>query len=277
MGTITIIGLIVGIALWLALRPRKAPPPQSQISGEAPSARPSITITATISTSEEVADVDSTYHDVYWFPTEGNPRRLQAKLHLDYQKTDGQRVSRDFDLVSFDRGDEGYRLEGYCHLRGAHRSLSSKAVLSAVDRDTGEVISDLRSYLEDKYRATPEGELSAFWGMHWRELHILLYAAGADGAMRAPERAVIASYCTTLDVGKEFRTIEWDAALKSSVRPSKSEFHSAARELLEKDVPLQPIYEAVIAIVGTQKEVHSEEERVLSYLARTWKGRISAK
>lgn len=136
-----------------------------------------------------------TYH--YWAATEAFGRPIDLRLHLRYQKMNGQIDERDFDLKEFRRGAEGYGLEGFCHLRKDHRSLTSQGVLHCVDRDTGEVIENLLSYIEQHYVASGNAKFDEVCDEHDDELTVLFYIAKADGAMRPAELAVLIDYITS--------------------------------------------------------------------------------
>jgi len=209
--------------------------------------------------------------DAYWFPVEGMPRKLEARLTLDYESTSGKRAKRDVDVSAFYRGDGGCIIDCFCHLRNAKRTLSSKSILRAIDRDTGEVVNDIYTFLEAKYNENPEKAYDTILQTYAWTIFILLYVAAADGAIRAPERQLVVDFCMRRGNPAELTVEKLDALVKGLGRPAKSDFQRYIRERTTTPEVIRDIFETAKAIVATNSKVHTEQERALAYMTKQWK------
>lgn len=209
----------------------------------------------------------------YWIPLERTRRRVHARLRLCYEKTSGEITHRDFDVQSFQRGDQGYGLFGFCHLRQAPRSLVTPGILECINLDSGEVVADVCTFIDDLYVSTPGARLDTVMERHAHELDILLYMAKADGAMRAKEREIILDYIfSVMDPGGPLReAIEED--VKRWQPPTDGEFKKAVRELIKFNRIPTLIYVTELSrqIIATQKTIHPDEARALSYMEKKLK------
>lgn len=208
----------------------------------------------------------------YWIPLEDYSRKVSAHLHVKYMKNRGQIVERDFDLQSFRRGPEGYQLHGFCRLRGRPRTLVSMGFVECFDRDTGEVIPDIKAYIEKIYGATPTGQFDAIFDTHGLEVNILHYLAKADGAMRSGERCIIAAYIAEKlgDNAPSLGVIE--SELKKMYALSVSQFRAATKELAGKKAEsLDELIGMWENQISKKKIAHTEETRALNYMKRALK------
>lgn len=208
----------------------------------------------------------------YWIPLEDYSRKASAHLHVKYMKNSGDIVERNFDLQSFRRGPEGYQLHGFCRLRGRARTLVSMGFVECFDRDTGEVIPDIKAYVEKIYGATPIGQFDAIFETHGLEVNILLYLAKADGAMRAGERSLIADYIAAKlgENAPSIGTIE--SELKNMDPLPVSKFRVAAKELAgQRAESLNELIGMWDAQIAKKKNVHTDEVRALNYMKRALK------
>ena len=107
-------------------------------------------------------------------------------------------------------------------------------------------------------------------------LLVLLYFAASDGAIKAHERTIVCAF---------FKRRSPAAALDDSVvlellanfgRPDKSSFHKLVRERTTEDLVLQDVYDTAWQIVRSNSKMHTEQERAIEYLKKSWKGRIAA-
>jgi len=209
--------------------------------------------------------------DAYWFPTEDMPRKVEARCTLDYESTSGKRTTRDVDVSAFYRGDGGCIIDCFCHLRNAKRTLSSKSIRRAIDRDTGEVINDLYAFLESKYNENPEKAYDAILQSYTWTIFILLYVAATDGAIRAQERQLVVEFCMRRGNPSELTIEKLDALVKGLGRPAKSDFQRYIRERTTTPEVIRDILATAKAIVATNSKVHTEQERALAYMTKQWK------
>ena len=214
--------------------------------------------------------------DSYWFSVEQTPRKVEARLTLDYEGTSGTRTTRDVDVSAFYRGDGGCMVDCFCHLRGARRTLSSKCVRRVIDRDTGEVVDDIFAFLESKYNDNPEKSYDALLQSYAWVIYVLLYVAAADGAIRAPERQLIAEFCMRRGNPAELQIEKLETLVKNLGRPSKSDFQRFMRERTTTPDVILDIFQTSKAIVATNSKVHTEQDRALAYMLKHWKQILAA-
>lgn len=73
---------------------------------------------------------------------------ISANLRIQYEDADGEPSTRDVDVLYY-YPESGY-IFGKCKLRRANRTFRLDRIKEAIDRDTGEVIKGLRSFLRKK-------------------------------------------------------------------------------------------------------------------------------
>ncbi|WKZ15464.1 MAG: hypothetical protein QY317_16335 [Candidatus Jettenia caeni] len=219
-------------------------------------------------------NIDEYSGDLYWFPVEDIPRKINARIRLCYVDTYNNETLRNIDVSIFYRGKEGCKFDGYCHLRKARRTLSSKCVKEAIDLDTGEVISDLPAFFEHKYSETPEFVHGKLFEDHGWKIHVLIYIAAADGAMRVCDRNIIVRFCMNLKSHKLIDSSRIEEILKKLCRPNKFEFHKYIRESNPEPEVARVVYETAKEIVNANSKAHSEQIRCLKYIQEKWKDKL---
>ena len=216
-------------------------------------------------TKDEHAEDDEPPYD-YYSPVEPISRLVSARVHIRYMDSHRNITERDYDITSFRRGDLGYQLNGFCHLRSARRVLVSQGVVACVDRETGEVVSHITSFLDEKYKATPASHFDAMLEDHGDAIAIFTYMAKADGALRAKEREIIIGFMQ--EEMSDGPPAEWlEKQLKESIPPTKYQFECAVRAQSGSENNYRArILEAVNVILATNKTQSEEETRALHYL-----------
>lgn len=224
-----------------------------------------------VSTSD---DAPSEMHDTppdydYFSVKEQFVRKVDLKLRIRYQKTSGQIDERDFDLREFQRGDEGYALEGYCHLRNAERSLVSQGVLHCIDRETGEIIDNLPAYIEKHYNGSPAAVFDAMVIGRRDELTALLYFAAADGTIRPAEHQILIDYILGLMPAGGPSAAEVRQSILDWYPPGKGAFWDAVKNLAAESIDRLPIViEAAERLKATDDESDIDEGRALAYMRK---------
>ncbi len=220
------------------------------------------------------SDLESTNSydpSLYWFSVEEMSRKINSCLTLNYKSTSGNITKRDVDVTAFYRGEGGCMFDCYCHLRKAKRTLSSKSVLSAIDRDTGEVIEDLCRYFNEKYDHNPEKAYDLILEKYAWAIFILSYVAGCDGAIRAPEWKMIAEFCQRRGNPAELVIDKLEAIAKNLGRPQKTDFHRFIREKTASPEIIKDIFETSQRVVALNSKAHTEQERAIAYMMGKWK------
>ncbi|WP_442775519.1 hypothetical protein [Sphaerotilus montanus] len=220
-----------------------------------------------------MTDFDDDYDpSLYWFPVEGIQRKVRVHLRLQYKSTASKVTERDYDVESFERGDGAYMMHGFCRLRNARRSLSTKAAQVVIDRETRKPITDLAAYLEEQYKSTPDYRYDLLLDTHGWAIGLLLYFAAADGAVREPERKIILEFILRLEGFGDLNSAKLDNLIRDAYRPSKTDFHRMVRHH-SGDAPtyLCQILRDSARIIATNKKPHSEQIRAAVYINRQWK------
>jgi hypothetical protein len=104
----------------------------------------------------------------------------------------------------------------------------------------------------------------------------LLYFAASDGAIKAHERKIICEYFKRRSPGVELDDSVILEHLVNFGRPDKSSFHKLVRERTASDSVLQDVFDTAWQIVRSNSKIHTEQERAIEYLKKSWKGRIAA-
>lgn len=105
-------------------------------------------------------------------------------------------------------------------------------------------------------------------------LLVLLYFAASDGAIKQQEREIIASFFKRGSSNIELDISKIIELLKNFGRPDKSTFHKLVRERLVDGAVLQDVYDTAWQIVRCNLRIHTEQERAIDYLKKSWKSQI---
>jgi hypothetical protein len=234
-----------------------------------------------INTSIATDDDDNYDPSLYWFPVEPSQYRVDARLSLQYLNTRGITSDRDVDVFAFQRGIKdsiGHCMFScFCHMRNARRTLSSKCVVKAIDRDTGNSIINVLEFLEYRYNLNPDKPYDVLFQAYGWLLYVLMYIASVDGAVRAPERKIIANFCLKLDESGKIEDGKMDTIIKDLMRPSRSDFHRFIRNSAPTQELAADIVAAIRAIISTNKQKHTEQIRALNYIEKRWKEHLISK
>ena len=263
--------LLGGLAIWIAYRvlgkPRAAPPsPQPDQYGLP------IKITASYddggygSQPRESVDKDE-WEGSFWEVAQ--PLPAKAKLRLKYTDGAGRKTERTVDVRHFGVIGPNTLLIGHCNMRDATRTFRSDRIESCIDEETGEVVSDVRKYLQTKYEQSPNRTKDLLLEGEYDTLRVLLYVGKADGQLRAAEKAVIRDTC--IAITKESRLIDStiDDLLSNMDVPTLQAFKLAVGRLAQRDQAAQSVVmTAAEKMVATQKTVHQTEQEALEYMKK---------
>lgn len=106
-------------------------------------------------------------------------------------------------------------------------------------------------------------------------LLVLLYIAASDGSIKANEREIICNFFKRRNPNAEFDNSIILELLANFGRPDKSSFHKLVRERTTDEAVLQDIYDTSWQIIRSNSKIHTEQERAIDYLKKSWKSRIS--
>ena len=197
----------------------------------------------------------------------GSARSLTKRLQLVYVDGDGNRTQREVTLKSFEPDNPRGLMIGHCSLRNATRTFRYDRISRCTDMETGEVIGNVREFLNAAYDATPVAATDRVLGKNWDLFRILYYVAKADGAMRAAEVEVIAGLFRKI-AGDDSITVDAVKAAMGAVDLANVRgFTAACRKLLADDpAQFERAVEAAKGIVATQKTVHPNEVAALEIM-----------
>lgn len=210
------------------------------------------------------AEKQDTWEGSYWEAAQ--PRACAARLRLVYRSGDGSISRREVTVRGVDAtSDEGLML-GHCHLRDATRTFRMDRVEEAVDLDSGEIVTNLRSHLLGR---EPMGDRSMrlLLDQHFDVMRVLLFVGKADGQLRQAEKTVIAELAQQLTGDANIAADDISAVLNSAGVPTLQAFKLAVGRITDTTLR-QQVLEATRRVIGTQKSVAPAEQEALTYMEK---------
>jgi tellurite resistance protein len=205
------------------------------------------------------------------------PLPAKARLRLNYTDGAGRKTERTVDVRQFGAVGPNTLLIGHCNMRNATRTFRSDRIESCVDEETGEVISDVRTYLQTKYDQSPDRTKDQLLEGEYDTLRVLLYVGKADGQLRAAEKAVIRDTCVAITNDSRLTVDNIDELLASMDVPTLQAFKLAVGRLAKRDQAAQAlVMTAAEKIVATQKTVHQAEQEALDYMKKRFSNGANA-
>lgn len=194
-------------------------------------------------------------------------RSIKKRVQIDYRDGNGNPTTRAVDIQKFEPSGADGMVLGWCHLRGARRTLRFDRMARVVDLETGEIIPDLQATLNAEWAASTEPVLDRLFSEHNDALKLLLYAAKADGAMRAKELEVIAKLCADLSGDRRITPAKAKELMAYVELPTERSF-TLAYNRLRRDQPdvAHRVAQACREIVDTQTSMHPVEQAMLAVL-----------
>ena len=198
-----------------------------------------------------------------------NPHKLSVKLRIDYTDAKRQNTTRTVNVREFDDTLYGGILMGFCELREAHRTFRFDRIRSCVDMGTGEIIDDVRGYLNHLYDTSPDRTTDLLVSDYIDALKVIYYVAKADGQYRKAEKEVVTKYVQLLVRDSRITTEMIDSALKGIPVPSIQSFKLAVGRIV-KGGQINPslLEQCCKDIVSTQGTIHPSEQEALDYIAK---------
>ncbi len=211
----------------------------------------------------------------FWEVTQ--PLPAKAKLRISYTDGASRRTERTVNVRQFGSMGPNALIIGHCNMRNATRTFRSDRIESCIDEETGEVVTDVRAFLQMKYDQSPDRTKDLLLEGEYDTLRILLYVGKADGQLRAAEKAVIRETCIaiTKDSRLTDRTIE--EMLVNMDVPTLQAFKLAVGRIAKRDKTAQDVVmSAAEKMVATQKTVHNAEQEALDYMKKRFASGASA-
>lgn len=276
----TFLYLLLGaLAIWVAYKilakPRQAP--------SSPQPEPlEIPIKITVSYDDggygrqprESIDKDE-WEGSFWEVTQ--PLPAKARLRLKYTDGAGRKSERTVDVRQFGSIGPNALLIGHCNMRDATRTFRSDRIESCIDEETGEVVTDVRAYLQAKYDQSADRTKDLLLEGEYDTLRVLLYVGKADGQLRAAEKAVVRETCIAITNDSRLTDSTIEELFVSMDVPTLQAFKLAVGRLAKRDKAAQAVVlTAAEKMVATQKTVHQAEQEALDYMKMRFANGASA-
>ncbi|MEO6049726.1 MAG: hypothetical protein ABIP78_00130 [Pyrinomonadaceae bacterium] len=216
------------------------------------------------SLNEESSDSDA-WEGSFWEASD--PKRLRAHLQIEYQDGNGSKSTRAVKIREFDNKLSGGILMGHCELRNATRTFRFDRIRQCVDLETGDLVENIGSYLNDLYSNSPERSAEILAEDYIDVLKTLYFVAKADGQIRREEKAVISEYVRKLVRDERITTDMIDEVLSEIGVPTFQAFKVALGRVLKSgQVDPNLLVSCCREIVATQSSVHAMEKEALDYI-----------
>jgi uncharacterized tellurite resistance protein B-like protein len=279
--TVTLIIIIVALAWYIysqknsSTKQVKSPPPAPDNPNE-------IVFRITVETSSPdphappiAEQVDKDAWDVEEYAPGMKQRKLGGvNLNIKFVDLEGSATQRNITTIRYVHNPTNHAgsVYAFCHLRQANRPFAFKRIHQATDLETGEIIPDIGAFLDNIYRATPLYKVENFLQDHDAGSFVLFSFAKADGAMRAKERAIILDWAKAQGLTDQPALTVLEEQMRDWYMTTHS-FWDAVKKINKQERPpeyVQALWQAVQAIVASDKKQAGQEELFLRYAAKQW-------
>ena len=266
---------LVGIFLWLLFKSRSGgrPPPARRYKTTRHEVEPGVSISITTSDDDRGSHNDGPAVDrdewegAFW--EVAAPIPVKASLRIGYIDGAGRHTDRTVEVRQFGAFGNSALVIGKCLLRGATRTFRTDRIQSCVDMETGEIINDVRSFLQRRYDESADKTAADLLANEFDTLRVLLFVGKADGQFRAEEKAVIRDACVTITNDARLTVNMIQQLLNEMDVPSLQAFKLAVGRLAKRDSTQRALVMSVAEkIVATQKTIHPAEQEALDYMKR---------
>lgn len=254
--------VVIAFVAWLFFKFGQSKPQQHEIVIRTE-------ITTSVSTDHDNPDSDEEKDN--WESFNFYSARLlpaKGRYHITYTDQRGLTTERDIDIKRAYNDNSKFAIDAFCHLRGAQRSFIDERIKSAVDLDSGEVVSSVAQHAIVQYQDSGEGKVWSAIGREWQAVQMLAFVCRADGRMMKAERTVICDYlkrrCT--DLLRDNESI--DKAIKEIGEPDQREFKRIIADMKAAGDTdrLRDILDCAKRIVATQKTIDPIEKAAIELL-----------
>lgn len=216
----------------------------------------------------EVEETDAYERD---FLFDGKEYRIEFEIEIDYKDRNGLSTTRQIKVsgyrISSNRKDA--EIWGYCYLRNAGRTFYASRIKRCVDLDTGEIITDTISFLEEKYYSSPTGQLDLWIERRKGEIDVLVYVGRLDNQLRQSKKDIIIEYIIQKEPELTITPDIINLYLKNCGRISKTMFGRLLTQLSSSDEEVKnELVEVCNKIIETKKTKNMEEEKVIDHMRK---------
>ena len=198
-----------------------------------------------------------------------DPKNLTAHVEIEYVDADKSVTTRPVRIRAYDNELYSGIIMGHCELRDATRTFRFDRIKKCMDIETGELITDIRKYLNDKQEKSPEKSTDILTTDYLDVLKVVYFVAKADGQYRKEEKEVISEYVKLLVRDDRITVKMIDEILKEIDVPTLHGFKLALGRVLKGgEVKPDLLASCCQEIVDTQKTVHPMEKEALDYIGK---------
>lgn len=217
------------------------------------------------STVAGVGAGEDAWEGAFW--EAADPKRFSARLAITYRDANGSVTERQVRVREFDNEVYGGMMIGHCSLRDATRTFRFDRVQTAIDAETGAVISDLRFFLNTAYENSAERSVALLAEDYLDVMKVLFYVAKADGQFRKEERVVVCEYAKKLTRDDRISIELVEPIFKEFGLLSAQAFKLAVGRVFSSGgIDPVALAECCREIVATQKTVHHAEKDALEFI-----------
>ncbi|MCP5269511.1 MAG: hypothetical protein H6943_10835 [Zoogloeaceae bacterium] len=196
-----------------------------------------------------------------------SPRNIEALLRIEYRDGNGSLTKRDIRLMKYGPWEGGAILWAFCHLRQANRTFRTDRILACVDLGTGEVIGDLKKWLDSKYQDSPDRAIEEVIETAWDAIRVLYYVSKADGRLTKKERGILIDAICSMSKHPAINDERISDMIQSLDLPSVTAFKQAFGRLVKQNRPLaEKVVSWADSMIATEKTVAPAEQEALDYL-----------
>lgn len=184
---------------------------------------------------------------------------------IHYKDAKGDITNRTIMVKEYD----GVYLTGHCMMRNARRSFRVDRIIDAADGTTGEIIEDLSSYMEDKYKNSPSAAMDNAFNEYYDLLRVLLYVVKADERYTAKEKVIVRDLLRSLINHNSVSDKQLDKMMTWIDLPTLHAFKVAVGRLSKAKANAgYDLVQIVEDIINTKKTVHPNEAFALEYIKK---------
>jgi hypothetical protein len=227
----------------------------------------SVRMTSKIITVETEDGDQDNWEGSFWEASD--PKRINAYFEIDYIDGSGNKSSRKVRVREYDNELYNGIMIGHCELRDSTRTFRFDRIKRCVDLVTGEIINDVKKYLNKKYEESPERSTDLLLDDYLDIVKVVYYIAKADGQYRQSEKEVIASFIRKLIRDERVTNQMIDEIFNKIDSPTLHSFKLAIGRIIKgRDVNPDLLLETCKQIVATQQTIHPSEQEALDYIEK---------
>jgi uncharacterized tellurite resistance protein B-like protein len=266
--------IIIAALAWYIYRQKNSNTSQFKPPTPAPDNPNEIAFRITIETSNS-QPIDKDAWDVEEYAPGMQSHKLGGvNLNIKFVDLEGSATQRDITTLRYTHNPENHAgsVYAFCHLRQANRPFGFKRIQEATDLETGEIIQDIGAFLDKIYQATPLHKVETFLQDHDAGAFVLFSFAKADGVMRAKERAIILDWAKAQGLTDQPALTVLEVQIRDWYMTNHS-FWDAVKKINKQERPpeyVQALWQAIQAIVASDKKQAAQEEQFLRYAAKQW-------